>query len=59
MQSTPCNEINLEDDIFNHNNSIDLEKTDMQGVMVDESLVYVGMDILMEDTIEEYDDDAN
>lgn len=31
----------------------------MQGVMVDESLVYVGMDILMEDTIEEYDDDAN
>ena len=28
----------------------------MQRVMVDESLVSVGMDTLMEDTIEEYDE---
>ncbi|XP_039142864.1 uncharacterized protein LOC120280181 isoform X1 [Dioscorea cayenensis subsp. rotundata] len=59
LQSIPCNELNLVDDIFSGDNNINWERTDMEGVMVDEAINSVDIDTLMKDSTNEYDEDTD
>ena len=58
LQSGPCNEVNFEGDILNGENNINWERTDMEGIMIDESLDFVDIDTLMEDTTDEFDEET-